>query len=79
MDFITMECSHILQETLSRMGISSYSFNFSHGGIIGDADYFEDLVSYEKNCMRLEVEVVMCILGNLHSGKFEKIQHAFFY
>ena len=61
-----------LQETLSRHGISSYSFNFSHGGIIGDADYFEDLINYEKNCMRLEVEDVMCVLHNLHSGKFEK-------
>ena len=37
----------------------------------GDADYFEDLISYEKNCMRLEVEDVMCVLHNLHSGKFE--------
>ena len=61
-----------LQETLSRHGISSYSFNFSHGGIKGDADYFEDLINYEKNCMRLEVEDVMCVLHNLHPGKFEK-------
>ena len=66
-----------LQENLSRHGISCYSFNFSHGGIIGDADYFEDLVNYEKNCMRLEVEDVMCVLGNLHSGKFEKYNRLF--
>ena len=66
-----------LQEALSRYGISSYSFNFSHGGIVGDADYFEDLVNYEKNCMRLEVEDVMCVLGNLHSGKFEKYNGLF--
>ena len=67
-----------LQETLAINKISSYSFNFSHGGIKGDADYFEDLVGYEKNCMRLEVEDVMCVLHNLHSGKFEKHDRPFF-
>ncbi|MEO8764599.1 MAG: hypothetical protein ABI416_09950 [Ginsengibacter sp.] len=61
-----------LQETLAVNNISSYSFNFSHGGIKGGADYFEDLINYEKNCMRLEVEDVMGILRNLHSGKFEE-------
>ncbi|MEP6948149.1 MAG: alpha/beta hydrolase [Ginsengibacter sp.] len=61
-----------LQQSLALHNISSYSFNFSHGGIKGDADYFEDPVSYEKNCMRLEVEDVLCVLHNLHSGKFEK-------
>ena len=60
-----------VQETLALRNISSYSFNFSHGGIRGDADYFEDVVNYEKNCMRLEVEDVMCALHNLASGKFE--------
>jgi pimeloyl-ACP methyl ester carboxylesterase len=61
-----------IQQSLALHNISSYSFNFSHGGIKGDADFFEDLIHYEKNCMRLEVEDVMCILHNLHSGKFEK-------
>ncbi len=61
-----------LQQSLALRNISSYSFNFSHGGVKGDADYFEDLVNYEKNCMRLEVEDVMCVLHNLHQGKFEK-------
>jgi esterase/lipase len=60
-----------LQEALAHHNISSYSFNFSHGGIKGDADYFEDLTNYEKNCMRLEVEDVMCVLHNLHTGKFD--------
>lgn len=60
-----------LQQTLAAQGISSYSFNFSHGGIKGDADFFEDLKSYEKNCMRLEIEDVMCVLRNLSSQKFE--------
>jgi esterase/lipase len=66
-----------LQEALALHNISSYSFNFSHGGIKGDADYFEDLINYEKNCMRLEIEDVMCILHNLQPGKFEK--HASLY
>ena len=61
-----------LQEALARHNISSYSFNFSHGGIKGDADYFEDLFNYEKNCMRLEVEDKMCVFHNLHPGQFEK-------
>ena len=61
-----------LQETLALHNISSYSFNFSHGGIKGGADYFEDLINYEKNCMRLEVEDVMCVLYSLLQGKFEK-------
>ena len=61
-----------LQEALALHNISSYSFNFSHGGIKGDADYFEDLINYEKNCMRLEVEDVMCVLHNLYAGKFHK-------
>ncbi|MEP6596632.1 MAG: prolyl oligopeptidase family serine peptidase [Ginsengibacter sp.] len=60
-----------IQKELFENGISSYSFNFSHGGIIGDADYFEDLEKYEKNCMRLEVEDLLCILYNLHSGEFD--------
>ena len=61
MGFTTMECFHICRKLLARHSISSYSFNFSHGGIKGDADYFEDLINYEKNCMRLEVEDVMCV------------------
>ncbi|MEP6926578.1 MAG: alpha/beta hydrolase [Ginsengibacter sp.] len=61
-----------LQQSFALRNISSYSFNFSHGGVKGDADYFEDIVNYEKNCMRLEVEDVMCVLHNLHQGKFEK-------
>src|ERR1700733_12372663 len=61
-----------LQDSLYANKISSFSFNFSHGGIKGDGDYFENLAGYEKNCMRLEVEDVMCVLHNVHSGKFEK-------
>ena len=66
-----------LQESLANNSISSYSFNFSHGGITGDRDYFDDLDKYQKNCMRLEVEDVMCVLRHLHSGKFEKHDKVF--
>jgi pimeloyl-ACP methyl ester carboxylesterase len=61
-----------IQKELAENGISSYSFNFSHGGVIGDADYFEDLENYEKNCMRLETEDLLCILHNLHTGQFDE-------
>ena len=60
-----------IQESLSGRGIASYSFNFSHGGVKGEADYFEDIELYEKNCMRLEVEDTMCVLHNLTSEKLK--------
>jgi pimeloyl-ACP methyl ester carboxylesterase len=53
-----------IQQKLYDQGISSYSFNFSHGGVIGDADTFEDLEKYEQNCMRLETEDLLCVLQN---------------
>lgn len=55
-----------IQQRLFENKISSYSFNFSHGGVIGDADIFEDLEKYEQNCMRLETEDLLCILNNLN-------------
>lgn len=58
-----------IQQKLYENGISSYSFNFSHGGIIGNADFFEDLVKYEQNCMRLEMEDVLCVLKNFPGFK----------
>ena len=54
-----------IQQKIFESGISSYSFNFSHGGIIGDSDFFEDLEKYERNCMRLETEDLLCILHNI--------------
>ncbi|MEP7250889.1 MAG: prolyl oligopeptidase family serine peptidase [Ginsengibacter sp.] len=60
-----------IQDTLANSGVSSYSFNFSHGGIRGNGDYFEDLDKYEQNCMRLEVEDTMCVLHNLDSEKLK--------
>jgi pimeloyl-ACP methyl ester carboxylesterase len=61
-----------IQQMLFENEISSYSFNFSHGGIVGDDDHFRDLEKYEKNCMRLETEDLLCVLHNLHSGEFGK-------
>lgn len=55
-----------IQKKLFENEISSYSFNFSHGGVIGDADIFEDLEKYEQNCMRLETEDLLCVLHNLN-------------
>jgi uncharacterized protein len=56
-----------IQQAFFNSGISSYSFNFSHGGVIGDSDYFEDLEKYERNCMRLETEDMLCVLQNFKS------------
>lgn len=53
-----------IQQRLFENSISSFSFNFSHGGVRGDADVFEDLEKYERNCMRLETEDLMCVLQN---------------
>ncbi len=58
-----------IQQKLFENKISSYSFNFSHGGIIGDADFFEDLEKYERNCMRLETEDLLCVLHNIKEFK----------
>ncbi|MEO8110594.1 MAG: alpha/beta fold hydrolase [Ginsengibacter sp.] len=61
-----------IQQSLADNNIASYSFNFSHGGVKGDGDYFEDLEKYEKNSMRLEVEDTMYVLANLDSEHFRK-------
>jgi pimeloyl-ACP methyl ester carboxylesterase len=60
-----------IQQKFFEKGITSYSFNFSHGGVIGDADHFEDLEKYEQNCMRLETEDLLCVLQNLKSNQFK--------
>lgn len=60
-----------IQESFYKKNISSYSFNFSHSGVQGDADYFEDLEKYEANCMRLETEDLLSILRQLSSGNFD--------
>lgn len=58
-----------IQQKLFDNGISSYSFNFSHGGVTGDADFFDDLEKYEQNCMRFETEDLLCVLHNLKEFK----------
>src|SRR5215218_7085283 len=65
-----------IQQKLFENSISTYSFNFSHGGVIGDADVFEDLEKYERNCMRLETEDVLGVLHNL-SKEFKHHQKIF--
>ncbi len=57
-----------IQEKLHKHGISSFSYNYSHGGVIGDADYFEDLVKYEQNCMRLETQDLYCVVLGLEES-----------
>ncbi|MBA2249096.1 MAG: alpha/beta hydrolase [Chitinophagaceae bacterium] len=56
-----------LQQSFYNEGISTYSFNYSHGGIIDDGDFFEDLEKYEQNCMRLEVEDLLSVLEHFNS------------
>lgn len=58
-----------IQQKLFENGISSFSFNFSHGGVVGDADTFEDLEKYERNCIRLETEDLLSILHNVKEFK----------
>lgn len=54
-----------IQEELAKKEISSYSYNFSHGGVVGDSDSFERLDLYEKNCMKLETEDLCEIVRNI--------------
>ena len=66
-----------LQQKWYEQGISSYSFNFSHGGIRGAADRFEDLDKYEKNCMRLETEDLLSVLrGGLDHERLFIFSHS---
>jgi len=66
-----------IRKSLAEAGISTIGFNYSHSGIIGDADIFEDLNRYEKNCRRLEKEDLLLVLEETvepefenHSGRF---------
>lgn len=54
-----------IQDQLEQVGISSYSYNFSHGGTIGDRDTFEDLEAYSRNCMRLETADLVGVVLHL--------------
>ena len=63
-----------IQDALAEKGISSYSFNFSHGGVKDDEDYFTDLAAYQKNCMRLEQLDLLEVLRNLDGSGIKKPQ-----
>jgi pimeloyl-ACP methyl ester carboxylesterase len=67
-----------IQQRFFENGISSYSFNFSHGGINGDGDHFTDLEKYEQNCMRLEVEDLAAVLHN-HEIEFSRHERIFLF
>ena len=54
-----------IQKTFQKHGISSYSYNFSHGGVVADSDYFTELDKYEKNSMRLETLDLLGVLEHL--------------
>lgn len=51
-----------IRQYLAENGISSIGFNYSHSGIIGESDVFEDLERYRKNCRRLEKEDLLRVL-----------------
>ena len=63
---VLMACGHngfyhfgmfpTIQSIFAENGISSVTFNYTHSGISGDGDYFDDLERYKNNCRRLEVE-----------------------
>ncbi|MES2556240.1 MAG: hypothetical protein V4604_08825 [Bacteroidota bacterium] len=57
-----------IQQTLVENGISSVAFNYSHSGIVGENDFFEDLEKYGKNCRRLEKEDLLFILKQVRAA-----------
>lgn len=66
-----------IQYRLFEQGISSFNFNYSHGGIEGANDVFTRLDLYEKNCMRLEKDDILCVLQRVHAGPSESHSHVF--
>lgn len=69
-----------IQNKLCDNGITSFSYNFSHGGVIGDSDYFEDLEGYEKNSMKLEtldlVETTKELIKTYQNSKIIFLTHS---
>jgi pimeloyl-ACP methyl ester carboxylesterase len=55
-----------LQEMLREEGVSSFSYNFSHGGVSGLDDHFSDLEAYSKNCMRLQTADLIAVGEAMH-------------
>lgn len=66
-----------IQENLAKNKISSYSYNFSHGGVVGDSDYFERLDLYEKNCMRLETADLCEVVRNIAKTEMKSFSKLF--
>lgn len=67
--FYTYGMFPYIQDQFFKNGISSFSYNFSHGGVIGDSDYFSELGLYEKNSMRLETEDLCEIVRHLKNSE----------
>lgn len=69
-----------IQDKLCEHGINSFSYNFSHGGVIGDSDYFDDLDGYEKNSMKLEtldlVETTKELINTYQNSKIILLTHS---
>src|SRR5687768_10567015 len=59
-----------IRQSLLESGISSIGFNYSHSGIAGDSDRFEDLEKYAKNCRRLEKEDLLYVLEQTAQPEF---------
>lgn len=51
-----------VRQYLAENGISTIGFNYSHSGIVGESDVFDDLERYRKNCRRLEKEDLLTVL-----------------
>lgn len=61
-----------IRQSLLESGISSIGFNYTHSGIVGDADVFEDLERYGKNCRRLETEDLLFVLEKAAEAPFDR-------
>ena len=68
-----------IQQSFLNSGISTFSFNYSHGGVLGDNDYFTEFEKYEKNCIRLEKEDILCTIENSITNKFAKHHKTFLF
>lgn len=68
-----------IQQKLYENKISSYSFNYSHGGVVGDSDRFEDLEKYEQNCMRLEILDLNSVIQKLSDFPFKDHHGSFLF
>ena len=65
-----------IRSYLAENGISSIGFNYSHSGIVGESDVFDDLERYRKNCRRLEKEDLLTML-EIVSEQFTQHPHVY--